>query len=228
MPRQSLYTQPEQPTCAVAVTSAPFPEWLCQGSLDETGGGGGTCGVALLEVRDVVKEYRRGARANDVVSFEVGTGEVLGVLGPNGAGKTTIVRQLLGIVRPTSGTITIDGVDVVANPAVAKAQCSYQPQAQVPLAGMRPRRVIELVGRMRGLERRTAVARADALVERLQLGEWADKRMQDVSGGVSRLVAFSMAVVAPGRIVVLDEPTNDVDPLRRRLLWEVVREIAAA
>jgi ABC-2 type transport system ATP-binding protein len=184
--------------------------------------------VSLLEVRDVVKEYKRGTRANDGVSFDLDAGAVLGVLGPNGAGKTTIVRQLLGLVKPTSGSITIDGVDVVTDPAAAKGSCSYQPQAQVPMQGMKPRRAIELVGRMRGLERTDAVARSNAMIERLSLAEWADRRMEDVSGGVSRLVAFAMAVVAPGKVVVLDEPTNDVDPLRRRLLWEVVREVADA
>jgi ABC-2 type transport system ATP-binding protein len=182
----------------------------------------------LLEVRDLVKQYRRGPRANDGVSIDLEAGEVLGMLGPNGAGKTTLVRQVLGLVRPTSGSITIDGVDVVAEPATAKAACSYQPQSQVPLYMIKPRRAIELLGRMRGLERDVARARAGALLERLELGEWADKRTQETSGGVMRLVAVCMAVIAPGRIVVLDEPTNDVDPLRRKILWEIVRDVAEA
>jgi ABC-2 type transport system ATP-binding protein len=183
--------------------------------------------VSLLEVRDVVKEYKRGTRANDGVSIDLEAGEVLGMLGPNGAGKTTLVRQVLGAVRPTSGSITIDGVDIVAEPGAAATACSYQPQSQVPLFMIKPRRAIELLGRMRGLERDVARARAGALLERLELGEWADKRSQDTSGGVMRLVAVCMAIVAPGRIVVLDEPTNDVDPLRRKILWELVGEVAA-
>ena len=180
----------------------------------------------VLTVRDVVKQYRRGPRANDGVSIDLEAGEVLGLLGPNGAGKTTLVRQVLGLVRPTSGSIEIDGADVVADPAVARSACSYQPQAQVPLYLLKPRRAIELLGRMRGLDRDVARAGAGVLIERLHLGEWADKRTQDASGGISRLVAFSMAVVAPGKVVVLDEPTNDVDPLRRKILWEIVREVA--
>ena len=182
--------------------------------------------MTLLEVRDVVKQYRRGPRANDGVSIDLEPGEVLGLVGPNGAGKTTLVRQVLGLVKPTSGSVTIDGVDVVADPAAAKQRCSYQPQAQVPLYMLKPRRAIELLGRMRGLDRGVARVRGGALIERLHLEEWADKRTQDASGGVSRLVAFAMAVVAPGKVVVLDEPTNDVDPLRRKILWEIVREVA--
>jgi ABC-2 type transport system ATP-binding protein len=201
---------------------------MCQGSLDTIEDGGDSSFVTLLVVRDVVKEYKRGARANDGVSIDLAAGEVLGMLGPNGAGKTTLVRQVLGLVKPTSGTITIDGVDVVADPSAARDACSYQPQSQVPLYMIKPRRAIELLGRMRGLEHGQARSRAGALLERLELGEWADKRTQETSGGVMRLVAVCMAVVAPGRIVILDEPTNDVDPLRRKILWEMVRDVAAA
>jgi len=184
--------------------------------------------VSLLEVREIVKQYRKGPRANDGVSIDLDAGEVLGMLGPNGAGKTTLVRQVLGLAKPTSGAITIDGVDVVADPAAAKERCSYQPQGQVGIQGVKPRKAIELVGRMRGLDRRAAVARTGELIEHLRVEEWADRPVQDVSGGVARLTAVAMALVAPGRIVVLDEPTNDVDPLRRRLLWDAVREVAEA
>jgi ABC-2 type transport system ATP-binding protein len=147
------------------------------------------------------------------------------LLGPNGAGKTTLIGQVLGLLRPTSGSIHIDGVDVVASPAVARQACSYQPQTSAPVEGVSPLQAVELVGRIRGGSRATVRARAAELLEALDLGEWQSSP-RSLSGGVGRLVAFCMAAVVPGRVVILDEPTNDVDPLRRKLLWQQVRALA--
>jgi ABC-2 type transport system ATP-binding protein len=182
--------------------------------------------MALVEIRDLTKVYGSGAVANDGVSLHVEAGEVLALLGPNGAGKTTLVRQLLTLTRPTAGSIRIDGVDAVAEPAAARRLCSYQPQGQVPMDGLTLMQAVPLLGRIRGLSAADAVARAERLVELLDLGEWSRRRTRVLSGGVGRLLAFCLAVVAPGRVVVLDEPTNDVDPRRRRLLWHEVRRLA--
>jgi ABC-2 type transport system ATP-binding protein len=178
----------------------------------------------LCEIEHVTKAYR-GVVANDDVSLGFREGEVFGLLGPNGAGKTTLVGQILGLVEPTSGGITIDGVDVIRRPEVARRSCSYQPQTSVPIDGLTPVQAIELAGLIRGGTRRDVGSRARALIAALDLGEWENKAVP-LSGGVARLVAFCMAAVAPGRIVILDEPTNDVDPLRRKLLWEQVRALA--
>lgn len=180
----------------------------------------------VLEIDELVKEYRRGVRANDGVSLSVGAGEVYGLLGHNGAGKTTLVNQVVGLLRPTSGRITLDDRDAVADPAFARRACSIQPQSQVPINGLTPRQAIELVGRMRGGRPDVVRARSDGLVGSLDLGEWLDTDGARLSGGVKRLVSFCMAAVVPGRLVVLDEPTNDVDPVRRRLLWAAVRSLA--
>lgn len=181
----------------------------------------------LLQIENLTKTYRRGVKANDGVSLQLGAGEVFGLLGPNGAGKTTLVSQILGLLVPTSGSIRIDGVDVVARPAFARSSCSYQPQTSVPIDRITPLHAIELAGRIRGGERNAVRARARELISALDLGEWERKAIP-LSGGVSRLVAFCMAAVVPGRIVILDEPTNDIDPLRRKLLWGMVRSLADA
>ena len=181
----------------------------------------------LLEVRDLTKSYGRGVLANDGLSLEVGEGEVFGLLGPNGAGKTTLVSQVLGLVRPTSGRILLDGVDVAADPGAARRACSYQPQGAAPLEGMTPLEAITLTGRLRGGGRAEVRRRAEELLAALDLDAWRS-RVVPLSGGVARLVSFCMAAVHPVRLAVLDEPTNDVDPLRRRLLWEQVRRLADA
>ncbi|MFQ5795508.1 MAG: ABC transporter ATP-binding protein [Candidatus Bipolaricaulia bacterium] len=179
----------------------------------------------MLEIEHVSKEYRRGVRANDNISLSVEVGEIFSLLGPNGAGKTTLVSQIIGLATPTSGKIRIAGVDVVANPGYARQACSFQPQTQVPIDGVTPLQAIELIGRMRGGQPKRVRQRARKLIDALEIGQWAEKRGENLSGGVRRLVAFCMAVVVPGQLVILDEPTNDVDPLRRRLLWQEVRTL---
>lgn len=181
----------------------------------------------LLEVKDVCKAYNRGrVKANDHISLSINKGEVFGLLGPNGAGKTTLVNQIIGLAVPDSGTITIDGVDVVANPAYARDSCSFQAQVQAPISGLSTMQAIELVGRIRGGRKADVRKRAMELVNKLEMGEWEKTLGLTVSGGVRRLVAFCMAAVTPGKVVILDEPTNDIDPLRRRLLWQEVQSLA--
>jgi ABC-2 type transport system ATP-binding protein len=180
----------------------------------------------LLEIKDVCKVYRGKVRANDNISLAIGEGEVFGLLGPNGAGKTTLVNQIIGLTVPTSGSITINGVDVIANPGYARQACSFQAQVQAPISGLSVLQAIELVGRIRGGRKADVRKRAMELIGKLELGEWQKTMGLTISGGVRRLVAFCMAAVTPGKIVIIDEPTNDIDPLRRRLLWQEVQTLA--
>lgn len=180
----------------------------------------------LLEVKNIRKIYKGKVKANDDISLEVGEGEVFGLLGPNGAGKTTLVNQIIGLTVPTSGSITISGVDVIADPNYARQACSFQAQVQAPISGLTALQAIELVGRIRGGKSADVHRRAMELIERLELGEWQKTLGLTISGGVRRLVAFCMAAVAPGRLVILDEPTNDVNPLRRRAIWQEVQNLA--
>jgi len=179
----------------------------------------------LLEISGITKTYRRGALANDGVDLAIDAGEVYGLLGHNGAGKTTLVNQVVGLLLPDAGTITLAGRDVVADPAFARKACSIQPQATLPINGLTPNQAVELIGRLRGGRAADVRARRDLLFAALDIGEWAAKDGAKLSGGVKRLVGFAMAAVVPGRLVILDEPTNDVDPVRRRLLWEQVRAL---
>ncbi len=179
--------------------------------------------VPVLKITDLCKSYVKGTLANDHISLTVNQGEIFGLLGPNGAGKTTLVNQIMGLVKPDSGSMTLDDVDIVANPGFARQACSYQAQTQVPIQGLTSKQAIELVGRVRGGDARAVRERAQALLKNLDMEEWARKSAETFSGGMRRLVAFCMAAVVPGKIVILDEPTNDIDPLRRRLLWQEVR-----
>jgi len=183
-------------------------------------------GNAILEVEHLRRRFGA-VVANDDVTLEVRPGDVVGLLGHNGAGKTTLVNQLVGLLKPDSGTIRVGDADAVADPAAARRHVALQPQAQTPIDGLTPRRVIELAGRIRGLSARDARAAATALADELDLGPWLDRRALPegggLSGGIRRLTSFAMAVAAPMPLLVLDEPTNDIDAARRRLLWDAVR-----
>lgn len=182
----------------------------------------------VLTVRGLRKRYRgrQGVQANDGINLDIAPGQVVGLLGHNGAGKTTLVNQVVGLVLPDEGTITLDGIDAVAHPELARERTSIQAQANVPITGLTPRAAIELVGRIRGASKPDARRRTDELIDALDLGPWASVTAEKVSGGVARLTAFAMTAVRPGALVVLDEPTNDVDPVRRRLLWGQIRRLA--
>src|SRR5947209_4578600 len=181
--------------------------------------------MTMLQVERVTKTYRGGVLANDDISLDVAAGEVFGLLGPNGAGKTTLVSQVLSLLVPDSGGITVDGVDVVRRPDEARRLCSFQPQAAAPVEGLSARQAVEIVGAIRGGRQSAVRARANQLLEALDLMDIADRPVR-MSGGMARLTGFCMAAVEPGRVVVLDEPTNDVDPLRRRALWVQIRRLA--
>jgi ABC-2 type transport system ATP-binding protein len=180
-----------------------------------------------LNVVDLRKVYRQTLAANDGISLRVDPGEVYGLLGPNGAGKTTLVKQIIGLLKPTSGSIHLGPHDLVAHPSIARQLCSYLPQAQLPIDGLRAEEAIQLTGRIRGGDGPSMRRRTAELLEALDLGAWRRVLGVRLSGGVRRLVGFAMVTASPGAAVILDEPTNDVDPLRRRLLWAEIRRVAS-
>lgn len=179
----------------------------------------------MLHVEGVTKRFGK-VVANDDVSLDVAPGQVVGLLGHNGAGKTTLVNQVVGIARPDAGSVTVDGIDAVARPRQARERCAIQAQANVPITGLTPRLAVELVGRIRGAGRDDVRRRAEERFARLELEEWADRPTERLSGGVKRLVAFCIATAVQVPVIVLDEPTNDVDPVRRRLVWDEIRQEA--
>ena len=181
---------------------------------------------APLRIEGVAKVYASGTRANDDVTITAEPGEVFGLLGPNGAGKTTLVSQVMGLLRPTAGSIHIGDIDLVERPHAARQLTAYLPQGDLPIEALRAREAVELVGRIHGGDPAAVRDRADELFATLELTQWESKIGAELSGGVQRLVGFMMAAVTPRPLVILDEPTNDVDPLRRRLLWREIRALA--
>lgn len=173
----------------------------------------------FLEAVDVRKRYRSGTLANDGISLAADLGEVIALIGPNGAGKTTFVLQLIGLLRPTAGTIRVGGTDIVADPATAKPLIGYQPQGHMAMGGVEVRDVLVFTARLRGLATQEAKAQAAALAEDFDLTSVLGTRLNRLSGGWRRLVDVAVAFAGNPRLIVLDEPTDNLDPVHRQHVW---------
>ncbi len=190
-------------------------------------------GATVCAVRDLVKTYpamrgRRGAaqapavRASDGISLEVRRGEIFGLLGPNGAGKSTLVRQLTGLLRPDSGSVSVLGHDLVRHPERAARLLGYLGQESTALDEMTVALAVETTGRLRGLTAREARDRRDAVVGELGLADIAGRALKKLSGGQRRLACFAAVLIGERPLLVLDEPTTGMDPVARRAVWAAV------
>ncbi|MEV6475211.1 ABC transporter ATP-binding protein/permease [Streptomyces sp. NPDC051657] len=187
---------------------------------------------SAIEVRNLTRVFRTGGsgadvKANDDLTFSIPRGQVFGLLGANGAGKTTLVSQLLGLVRPTSGEIVVEGVDAVAHPDAVKAMTGFLPQTGLSMRLVEVRRALHYTGRLRGQSEPDARRQTTELIEELGLGDVQDRYVDQLSGGMTRLVNFGMALMGRPKLLILDEPTNELDPHNRRLVWNMVSRRSA-
>ncbi|ETB23976.1 MULTISPECIES: daunorubicin resistance protein DrrA family ABC transporter ATP-binding protein [Mycobacterium avium complex (MAC)] len=178
-----------------------------------------------IEVEGLTKKFGGSTLALAGVDFSVPAGTVCGLLGHNGAGKTTTINILSTLIRPTSGRASVAGYDVVRQPAEVRASIGMAGQ----FTGMDPmltgRENLVLFGRLRGLNRRRAKARADELLEQFNLVDAADRRLSTYSGGMYRRVDLASALVVPPKVLFLDEPTTGLDPRSRRDVWALVSSL---
>ena len=164
------------------------------------------------------------ARALDGVDLEVRAGTTLGVLGHNGAGKTTLIKVLTTLLRPTTGRVVVDGLDVVTNATAVRRRIGVTGQYAGLDEFLTARENLELVGRLAGL-RAQARVRSGELIDRLGLQDLASRRIGELSGGSRRRVDLAASLVGSPSVLFLDEPTTGLDPLARTALWEVVDEL---
>ena len=178
----------------------------------------------MLEVRDVVKTYDGRAVVNRV-SFQVQPGEVFALLGPNGAGKTTLIRMITDILKPDSGTILLEGQPVAARP---QGQIAYLPEERGLYRRSKVAEVLGYYGQLKGLSQADAKATALALLERVDLKEWADKQVQTLSKGMQQKVQLCTALIGSPRLLILDEPFSGLDPVNVQLFEDILHERRAA
>jgi ABC-2 type transport system ATP-binding protein len=161
------------------------------------------------------------------VDLQVATGSVTALLGPNGAGKTTLVRILATLDRADAGRVEVLGFDVARQPGAVRARIGLTGQYAGLDEGLTGRDNLVLIGRLAGLGRRPAQARAVELGERFGLSHALDRLVRTYSGGMRRRLDLAAGLVAGPRLVILDEPTTGLDPASRRQLWQVLAELRA-
>jgi ABC-2 type transport system ATP-binding protein len=166
---------------------------------------------AVVAIEGVSKRYGRVAAVSDV-TLAVRRGEVLGLLGPNGSGKTTLLRMLTGYLAPTAGRLVVAGFDTERQPMEARRRIGYVPES-LPLYGhMRVREFLWFIARLRGLSREAAAGALDRIVERVRLADVVSAPIRTLSRGYRQRVAIAQGLVHDPEILVLDEPTNGLDP----------------
>ena len=156
------------------------------------------------------------------LDLDVPAGSVLGLLGHNGAGKTTAIRILTTLTAPTTGTATVAGVDVVADPAGVRARIGLAGQSATVDGLLSGRANLELIGRLYHLPRQEARRRADELLERFGIADAGDRIVRTYSGGMRRRLDLAASLVVSPPVLFLDEPTTGLDPLSRNELWELL------
>jgi ABC-2 type transport system ATP-binding protein len=166
--------------------------------------------------------------AVDRLTFEVGQGEVFGFLGSNGAGKSTTIRMLCGLLKPTSGTATVGGIDVSRDPEGVKRRIGYMSQRFSLYERLTVDQNIRFFGGIYGLDRERLEARRRFVLEMAGLAGREQTRAADLAGGWRQRLALGCAILHEPPIVFLDEPTGGVDPLSRREFWSLIDHLSAS
>jgi len=181
----------------------------------------------LVEIQGLTKSYG-GFEAVKDLNLSVPFGQIFALLGPNGAGKTTTIRMLMGILAPTSGTARIDNLDCFQDRVEVKRRVGYLPDEPIFHDHLRGSEIIRFSGEMHGLEREEIELRARAILKQLDLNEALEEFAVNYSRGMKKKLALVCAMLHDPALLILDEPTNGLDPFATRALHEIIREKAAA
>ena len=179
----------------------------------------------MIEIRHLVKRFGNLLAVNDL-SFSVAPGEVLGFLGPNGAGKSTTMKILTGFLRPSAGRVSIFGFDIEQDTIAAQRQLGYLPEGAPCYEEMTPRTFLQFVAAARGLKGEHAKARFQQVVETMSLQTVLDQRIETLSKGFKRRVGLAQAIIHDPRVLILDEPTDGLDPNQKHQVREMIRGLA--
>ena len=181
--------------------------------------------TSMIEIRNLVKYFGTFAAVDDV-SLSVGAGTVLGFLGPNGAGKSTTMKMATGFLAPTSGSVAICGIDVATHPLDAKRRIGYLPEGAPAYPDMTAGDFLDFIADVRGLrgaDRKNKIATA---VERLALGPVLEQSIETLSKGFKRRVGLAQAILHDPPVLILDEPTDGLDPNQKHHVRDLIRVLA--
>jgi ABC-2 type transport system ATP-binding protein len=177
----------------------------------------------IIQVQDLVKRYGD-IVAVDHLSFEVGKGELFGLLGPNGAGKTTTIRVIMDILQADGGSVQILG----QRPGRAKEHVGYLPEERGLYRNIKVLDTLIYLAELKGVSRGRARERAQGLLERIRLEDWADRKVKDLSRGMQQRLQFIASLVHDPDLLILDEPFQGLDPVNTERLKDLVDELRRA
>lgn len=180
----------------------------------------------IVAIEGVTKNFGYKIVLNDI-SFDIPAGQICGLLGPNGAGKTTLFRLLMGILKATSGTLRIAGLDAFEDRVEVKRLIGFLPDEPVFYSYLSGRELLELSAGMHGLDVERAMAQIMPMAERLRLADDLDNYAEDFSRGMKKKLGLLLAMLHQPRLLVLDEPTNGLDVESTHLFYEMIEEVAA-
>ena len=179
----------------------------------------------MIQIENLSKHYGRVA-AVDSLNLEVRPGEIFGFLGPNGAGKTTTIRVMMGILKPTSGRVTLGGYDVEGEPEKAKAITGFVPDRPFLYEKLTGAEFLRFVGRLHGVEAGSLERRILELLEHFELPEWRDELVEGYSHGMKQRLVLCASLIHEPRILIIDEPMVGIDPKGARMLKDLFRSLA--
>ncbi|WP_341704610.1 ABC transporter ATP-binding protein [Ferrovibrio sp.] len=179
----------------------------------------------MIDIKNLVKQFGP-FTAVDNISFTVGKGEVLGFLGPNGAGKSTTMKMVCGFLAPTAGSIAVCGHDVDAEPLAAKRCSGYLPDGAPAYADMTGRGFLDFIADVRGLSGRDRQWRLDKVVDQVNIKDVLDQPIDTLSKGYKRRVGLAQAILHDPPVLVLDEPTDGLDPNQKHEVRGLIQTMA--
>ncbi len=180
----------------------------------------------MLEVKNLKKSFGD-FQAVKGVSFSVKEGEVLGFLGPNGAGKSTTMRMITGFLPPTSGTAVIDGHDIVTDPIAAKRDLGYLPESAPSYRAMTVRDYLAFIAEVRGFTGAAGARRVADVIVQAKLEKVAGQTIDTLSKGYRQRTAFAAAIIHDPKVLIMDEPTDGLDPNQKFTVREMIKAMAA-
>lgn len=179
----------------------------------------------MIEIQNLTKEFGP-LRVVDSITFTVKKGEVLGFLGPNGAGKSTTMKMLTGFLAPTAGKARICGHDIESEPMQAKRKLGYLPEGAPAYTDMTPAAYLDFIADIRGLSGATKAARIAAVVKQVHLDQVLHQPIETLSKGFKRRVGLAQAIIHDPEVLVLDEPTDGLDPNQKFEVRQLIRSMA--
>lgn len=179
----------------------------------------------MIEVRNLTRYYGTFAALDDV-SFTIGEGEIIGLLGLNGAGKSTTLKILAGLITPSEGQVTFEGVDVTENPEAVRSRIGYLPESPPLYRDMTVTGFLTHIGRLKGMSASEVTRRLPGIIELAQLQGREDQIIDTLSHGYRKRVGIAQAVLHDPRLVILDEPISGLDPRQIVGMREVIRGLA--